>query len=94
MDDLKPFVIAIADAELQDLQQRLAQLRWPDRLEGIGWEQGTDRDYLEALVSYWRSGFDWRAQEASLNAFCLSGPRSKFSRSTSSISGRVRGGPG
>ena len=26
------------------------------------------RDYLQALVAYWREGYDWRAQEAQLNA--------------------------
>ena len=25
-------------------------------------------DYLQALVAYWRDGYDWRAQEAALNA--------------------------
>ncbi len=29
----------------------------------------TSVDYLRGLVDYWRDGFDWRAQEARLNAF-------------------------
>ena len=31
-------------------------------------EYGTDLAYLRSLVDYWRDGFDWRAQEAQLNA--------------------------
>ena len=30
---------------------------------------GTDLDYLSELVDYWRTDFDWRAQEAALNRF-------------------------
>ena len=42
--------------------------RWPDAIEGMGWEDGTDRAFLQGLAGYWQTGFDWRAQEARLNA--------------------------
>jgi pimeloyl-ACP methyl ester carboxylesterase len=64
-----PFEIAIADADLQDLQERLAQTRWPARLPGAGWERGVPQDYLERLVAYWRDEFDWREQQRKLNTF-------------------------
>jgi microsomal epoxide hydrolase len=51
------------------LRDRLARTRWPDQLEGAGWEYGTELDYLRGLCDYWRNTFDWRAQEAKLNAF-------------------------
>lgn len=63
-----PFTIAIDDAAITDLQQRLANTRWPDQLDGISWEYGTDIDYLRELVNYWQNNYDWRAQEARLNA--------------------------
>jgi pimeloyl-ACP methyl ester carboxylesterase len=59
----------VSDTALTDLRERLGRVHWPDRLDGIGWEQGTDGAYLESLVNYWRSDFDWRAQEAALNRF-------------------------
>jgi pimeloyl-ACP methyl ester carboxylesterase len=65
---LRPFRIAIPDADLQDLHERLARARWPHGLPGVGWERGVPQDYLEQLVGYWRSEFDWRAQEDKLNA--------------------------
>ena len=64
---LDPFKISVPDASLTDLTDRLARTRWPDQIDGQGWEQGTDRTYLRSLVDYWRSVFDWRAQEAALN---------------------------
>jgi pimeloyl-ACP methyl ester carboxylesterase len=63
-----PFSIAIPDAVLTDLQQRLAMTRWPDEISGAGWAYGTDPGYLRDLVRHWQGGFDWRAQERALNA--------------------------
>ena len=64
---IEPFRIAIPAAELADLRDRLARVRWPDQLDGVGWDWGTDLAYLRALVAYWRDGFDWPAREAELN---------------------------
>ena len=33
-----------------------------------GWEEGVPLAYVQRLVAYWREGFDWRAQEARINA--------------------------
>lgn len=66
---VKPFVISVPDAAVTDLNARLSRTRWPDQIDGIGWEQGTDRAYLEDIINYWQAGFDWRAQEAALNRF-------------------------
>ncbi len=67
--EVKPFTIAVEDSVLEDLRQRLADTRWPDEIPGTGWDYGSNLDYLKELVEYWRTGFDWRAQEAKLNAF-------------------------
>jgi len=61
--------IDVPDPVLSDLSERLARTRWPDQLPGTGWTYGTDTAYLRELVSYWRNGFDWHAQEARLNEF-------------------------
>lgn len=62
-----PFKIAVPDAVLTDLKDRLARTRFPNEIEGIGWEQGTNLAYLRELVTYWRTSFDWREQERRLN---------------------------
>lgn len=66
---VEPFEIRVTDAVLDDLQERLARTRFPDQIEGTGWEYGTPVPYLRALVESWRTTFDWRAQEAALNTF-------------------------
>jgi microsomal epoxide hydrolase len=59
---VQPFEIAIDDAVLADLRDRLRRTRWPDTVAGSGWDHGTDVDYLRSLAAYWADGFDWRAQ--------------------------------
>ena len=45
----------------------------PSAPEGLGrpagWEYGVPSDYVRRLVEYWRTGYDWRAWEAKLNAY-------------------------
>src|SRR5450755_4410487 len=66
---IHPFHMDIPQATLDDLRERLARTRWPDEVQGAGWDYGTNLDYLKALVAYWQNQFDWRAQEARLNQF-------------------------
>ncbi len=64
-----PFTLHVPEAALADLRERLARTRFPDQAPGPPWAYGTDVIYLRDLVHHWRTGFDWRAQEARLNAF-------------------------
>jgi hypothetical protein len=43
-----PFRVSVSDAALEDLKQRLASTRFPGQLEGIGWDDGTEKTYLQA----------------------------------------------
>src|SRR4051795_377248 len=69
----EPFKIDLAEEILDDLRARIRGTRWPDRVPGIGWDQGTELDYLRQTLDYWArppgDGFDWRAQERELNSF-------------------------
>ena len=58
--EFRPFRIAVPDADLDDLRARLGQTRFPNAIEGIGWDQGTELEYLRELIAYWRDRFDWR----------------------------------
>src|ERR1700710_1045000 len=64
-----PFTLHISDADIADLRDRLARTRFPDQAPGEAWAYGTEVSYLRELVEYWRTKFDWRAEEAALNAF-------------------------
>ncbi|KRC62123.1 epoxide hydrolase [Agromyces sp. Root81] len=66
---IRPFRIDVPQADLDELNRRLAETRWPDELPGVGWSYGTPSGYLRRITDYWRTSFDWRAQEAKLNAF-------------------------
>ena len=68
---VRPFLVAVGDDVLADLQARLERVRWPDEIPGSAgtWEYGTDLGYLQELVAYWRDGYDWRAQEKAINDF-------------------------
>jgi len=65
---LKPFKLHIPDQAIADLRERLARTRWPDEPPLEPWSTGTSLVYMQELVEYWRTGFDWRAWEAKLNA--------------------------
>ena len=67
--EVKPFKIAVEEGVLDDLRQRLADTRWPDEIPASGWDYGSNLDYVKGLVEYWRTGFDWRAQETLINSF-------------------------
>ncbi|MEU1513120.1 epoxide hydrolase N-terminal domain-containing protein [Streptomyces sp. NPDC005811] len=68
MNAVTPFRIDIPQADLDDLNDRLAHTRWPDQLPNVGWSYGIEQNYLADLVEYWRTGYDWRRHEARLNA--------------------------
>ncbi len=68
-DRVEPFEIRVSESTLDDLRERLERTRFPDALEGSGWEYGTDLHYLRDLCAYWRDKFDWATQERILNRF-------------------------
>ncbi len=67
--EVRPFTVAVPEAVLADLRDRLARTRWPDEIAGAGWAYGANLTFMRELAAYWRDGFDWRAQEAFINAF-------------------------
>jgi pimeloyl-ACP methyl ester carboxylesterase len=68
-EQIKPFRIEIRQADLDYLHDRLATARWPGELPGVGWTRGVPLSHLQELADHWRTGFDWRAQEATLNRY-------------------------
>lgn len=69
MTDIRPFRLSVAEAEIADLRRRIAMTRWPEAEPVEDWSQGTPLADLQALVSYWAEGYDWRRCEARLNGF-------------------------
>jgi pimeloyl-ACP methyl ester carboxylesterase len=67
-DEITPFTIEIPQARLDDLRDRLDRTTWPPPLPGDDWDTGVPTQWLRGLVEHWRTGYDWRAAEARLNA--------------------------
>ena len=67
--EIRTFKIDIEQSELDDLHDRLGRTRWPDELPGVGWAYGVPLGHVKELAEHWRTGYDWRAAEAQLNAF-------------------------
>jgi pimeloyl-ACP methyl ester carboxylesterase len=63
------FKLAVPDADIADLRERLKRTRYPDQAPGPAWAYGTDVAWMRGLTNYWREKFDWRAQEGRLNVF-------------------------
>ena len=66
---VEQFKIDISDSVIEDLKARLSRTRWPDELPDTGWDYGSNLEYVKELVEYWRTTFDWRAQEDLINSF-------------------------
>lgn len=69
MSTIQPFRVDVPQAELDDLQDRLARTRWTDELPGSGSDYGVALSQVKAWAEHWRTTFDWRALEARLNAY-------------------------
>lgn len=64
---VEKFELAIPQAALDDLQQRLAMTRWPEKEPVDNWSQGVPLAAVQALCEHWANGYDWRRCEAMLN---------------------------
>src|ERR1044072_906469 len=64
---VRPFTVAVDQADLDDLADPLARTRLPRPAPGDDWTHRQPNHYLAAMVEQWRT-FDWRAQEVRMNA--------------------------
>ncbi|EJB01810.1 putative hydrolase or acyltransferase of alpha/beta superfamily [Rhizobium leguminosarum bv. trifolii WSM597] len=65
---IRPFRIHVPQSQLDELRERIADTRWPDK-ETVGdISQGIQLDRVQKLVRYWGTDYDWRKAEQELNA--------------------------
>lgn len=66
---VRPYRIAVAQQDLDDLARRLEYARWPAEIGGAGADYGTDQAFLRTVVDRWAGGYDWRRTESELNSY-------------------------
>src|SRR5262245_40429129 len=65
---IRPFTVAIPEADLDDLRARIAATRFPDRETVADDSQGVPLALMQDLARHWATDYDWRSCEARLNA--------------------------
>ena len=68
-NEITPFHLEIAEAQLADLRERLMRPRWAERETVDDRSQGPPLTKLQALHRYWLEEYDWRRCETILNGF-------------------------
>jgi epoxide hydrolase len=68
--DIREYWIDIPQQSLDELHNRLSQVRWAGEVPGPNPEgYGVSLAWVRELAEYWRDGYDWRAAEARLNSY-------------------------
>jgi pimeloyl-ACP methyl ester carboxylesterase len=66
---IRPFDVDVSQDVLDDLRQRIATTRWPERETVDDDTQGVQLATIQKLARYWSSDYDLRRFETRLNAF-------------------------
>ena len=64
-----PFRIDVREEVLSDLRSRLERTRWTDETDAEPWRYGPPVGWMRQVVAHWLNHYDWRREEARLNAF-------------------------
>jgi pimeloyl-ACP methyl ester carboxylesterase len=65
---IRPFLINVPQAALDDLHRRIIATRWPEKETVADPSQGVQLATLQKLAHYWATDYDWRKCEAKLKA--------------------------
>jgi pimeloyl-ACP methyl ester carboxylesterase len=66
--EIRPFHVDIPDEALEDLRRRISATNWPEKETVADHSQGVPLAMMQKLANHWRTDYDWRRCEASLNA--------------------------
>jgi len=65
---IRPFHINVPEEQLVDLRRRIDATKWPDKELVSDATQGVQLATMQKLAHYWATDYDWRKEEAKLNA--------------------------
>nr|WP_199001252.1 epoxide hydrolase family protein [Flavobacterium sp. ASV13] len=66
---IRPFEYHAAQAQLDDLKQRIQNTKWPDKELVNDNTQGVPQATIQALAKYWANDYDWRKIEKKINSY-------------------------
>jgi pimeloyl-ACP methyl ester carboxylesterase len=67
-ETIRSFTIDVPQADLDDLRRRVEATRWPSEELVADRSQGVQLATMQELARYWATEYDWRKNEARLNA--------------------------
>src|SRR5205814_10581599 len=65
---IRPFRFTAPQAALDDLRRRVKATQWPERETVSDATQCVQLATMQKLAAYWASDYDWRKNEARMNA--------------------------
>jgi pimeloyl-ACP methyl ester carboxylesterase len=68
-DEFRSFRVDVPEEDLADLRDRLDRVRWTPEPDPAGADYGMTVAVVRSLAEHWRDRYDWRAQEARINAY-------------------------
>src|SRR5258708_13423552 len=67
--ELRPFRVEISGVAIDNLRERLARTRWPEK-EPVGdWSMGLPLAYVQELAEYWEKSYDMQRVAERLNRY-------------------------
>lgn len=66
---MRPFTVSVPESRLNSIRDRVASFPWDAMPDAGGWSAGASLPFMRDLADYWTGSYDWRAQEAALNAW-------------------------
>jgi epoxide hydrolase len=69
LTELRPFRAEISGAAIDDLRERLARTRWPEKEPVDDWSMGIPLAYVQELAEYWGKSYDMQRVADRLNRY-------------------------
>ncbi len=69
MSEIRPYIINVADEEIERLKSRLEISRFPEKETTDDWSQGAPLAYVKNITDYWLNQYDFKRLESRLNKY-------------------------
>ena len=67
--EVRPFRAEVSGAAIDDLRERLARTRWPEKEPVEDWSMGIPLAYVQGLAGYWAEAYEMQRVADRLNRY-------------------------